>query len=377
MARSMLPEYPEAKRRAFARTILSKTLRMRRGESLLVETWSETLPWAESVVLEARILGARPMLVLEDEPTYWKSVAEAPTANVGHTGSHDWAALKASNAHLYFWGPMDTAREDARPASLRRRIDANDHEWFRLVQKFGIRSVRFDLGRTSEISARRYGVDVNAWRNELIAAATEDPTTLRRDGLRLGEALRRGREVRIVHPNGTDLSLRLAGRTPRIDDGVIDDADVRAGNVVTVVPSGVVTVAVAETVADGTFVSNATGAFFVQGREAPIKQGTLTFRRGRLEDYAFAAGGEAFRREFSRLGPGGDRPGFLSVGLHPGISSIPLLFDQERGTVTLAIGRNAPFGGATRTPRFVAFQSLRQATLEIDGRPVVDSGAIT
>ena len=33
------------------------TLEMKRGENLLVETWSATLEWAESLVLEARILG--------------------------------------------------------------------------------------------------------------------------------------------------------------------------------------------------------------------------------------------------------------------------------------------------------------------------------
>jgi aminopeptidase len=376
MCPSMLPEYPEAKRRQLARNVLQNTLRMKRGENLLVETWSSTLPWAESVVLEARILGVRPMLVVEDEETYWKSVKEAPAAHVGQVGSHDWAALKASDAHLFFYGPMDTEREEALQSSIAGRVEANDHEWFRLVEKFGVRSARFDLGRTSEFAARRYDVDLETWRRELIEGASVDPRTLQKDGARLGEVLRRGREAHITHPNGTDLTLRLAGRRPKVDDGVVDDADIRAGNVVAVVPSGVTTVSVDETYAEGRFVGTVTGVMFMAAGDRAIRGADWTFRRGRLSEFSFERGEEEFRREFSRLGPGKGRPGLISVGLNPQISSIPLLFDQERGVITIAIGRNSWAGGRTRSPRFTAYQSIRGGTLEIDGATVVDAGVL-
>src|SRR5580692_158828 len=149
MPPTMLPSYPEPQMRSLARNILRNTLRMKRGENLLIETWNATLPWASSMVVEARILGVRPMLVVEPEEAYWTSVAEAAPANVGQVGSHDWAALKAADAHMYFYGPMDTAREETLPDPVVGRISANDHEWFRLVEKNGVRSARWDLGRTS------------------------------------------------------------------------------------------------------------------------------------------------------------------------------------------------------------------------------------
>ncbi len=376
MSPSVLPSYPESKMRAFARNVLENTLRVKRGENLLIETWSSTLPWALSAVLEARIIGARPMLVVEDEETYWKSVAEAPTANVGQVGAHDWAALKASDAHLYFWGPLDTEREEALPKAIANRIHSIDHEWFRLIEKFGVRSARWDLGRTSELWARRYGVDLQRWRNELIEAATIDPRTMQKDGARIGHILRRGKEVRISHVNGTELILRLAGRRPKVDDGIVDDADVQAGFVVAVVPSGVTSVTVDETYAEGRFVSNNPGVMFVEGAETPVGPGDWTFAHGRLTRFSFETGGDAFRRAFAKEGPGKDRPGLLSVGLNPQISSIPLLFDQQRGIVTLAIGRNSHFGGLTRTPHFSAYQSLTGATLEVDGETVVEAGEL-
>ncbi|MCI4369797.1 MAG: hypothetical protein L3J81_00540 [Thermoplasmata archaeon] len=376
MPPSMLPTYPESQRRDLARNVLRHTLRMKRGENLLIETWSATLPWAESFVVEARILGARPMLLLEPEEAYWTSVAEAPPANVGQVGSHDWAALKAADAYMYFYGPFDTAREEALPAPVVGRIDATDHEWFRLIQKSGVRSARWDLGRTSEASAKRYGVDLARWRAELVDAATIDPRPLQKDGARIGDLLRRGREVRVTHPNGTDLTLHLAGRRPKVDDGVIDEADVKSGNVFAVLPSGVTSVAVDETFAEGTFVANITGVILARGAETPLRGGVLTFRRGRLAESSFESGGEEFRRVYAKFGAGKDRPGIFSVGLNPQITSIPLLFDQERGVITVSIGRNSWAGGATRTPHFTAYQGLRGATLEVDGAMVVDAGKI-
>jgi leucyl aminopeptidase (aminopeptidase T) len=376
MTLTMLPSYPESKRRELARNVLQNTLRLKRGQNLLIETWSSTLPWAESAVLEARILGARPMLLLEDEETFWQSVQEAPAAHVGHLGTHDWAALKAADAHLFFYGPMDTEREEALPPSVATRIGANDHEWFRLVEKYGVRSARFDLGRTSEFAAKRYGVELEKWRRELIDAATVDPRTLQKEGARIGEILRRGHEARVTHPNGTDLTLRLAGRRPRVDDGVVDDADLRAGNVVAVVPSGVVIVSVDETRAEGRFVANITGVMFLAMSDRAIRGGDWTFRGGRLTDFRFDSGGDEFKRAYSRLGPAKGRPGLISVGLNPQISSIPLLFDQERGVITFAIGRNWWAGGRTRAPRFTAYQSLRGGTLEVDGKAVVEDGTI-
>jgi len=372
----MLPTYPESTRRKLARNVLVNTLRARRGENLLIETWSATLDWAKSFVLEARMLGARPLLIVEDEETLWKSVEEAPIANVGRIGSHEWAALKDADIHVYLYGPLDTAREEKLPKSFLARINAQDHEWFRLIEKCGVRSARFDLGRTNEAGARNYGVALETWRRELVEGATVDPRTLQKDGAKVARPLRGGREVVITHPNGTHLTLRLAGRAPRIEDGVVDDNDVRAGMLMSIVPSGVVSVTVDESVAEGTFVANIPGVMFAQGVETPLRPGSLEFKKGRVASHSIGSAGDEFRRSFSRLGPGKERPGLLSIGLNPNISSIPLLFDQEKGVITLAIGRNSHFGGETRTPRFTAYQSIRGATLTVDGDPLVDQGEL-
>ncbi len=372
----MLPDYPEATRRAFARNLLRHGLRLARGENLLIETWTATLPWAVSLSLEARVLGARPLLSLKDEASYWKSLEENPNGLLGKAGDHEWAALRASDAYVSLYGPMDTAREERLPASVARRAASSDHEIMRLIDKYRIRTLRWDLGRTNEIWARRYGVDLGRWRTELIQATSVDPRRMRREGLRVADLLRKGREVSITHPNGTSLSLRLARRRPKLDDGMIDDDDIRAGNIALVVPSGVVSVTPLETFAEGTFVSTSTGALWIREEEGHVPSGRWTFRHGRLAEFEIAGDGTRLRQELRRLGNPNLHPGLLSVGLNPRISSIPLLFDQERGAITLMIGRNVQLGGQSRTPRLSVYLPLQGGSVEIDGTLVVDRGSL-
>jgi leucyl aminopeptidase (aminopeptidase T) len=372
----MLPSYPEATRRAFARTLLRKTLRLGRGENLLIETWSATLPWAVTLSLEARTLGARPLLSVKDEEAYWRSLAESPTGQLGRVGAHEWAALQASDAYVYLYGPMDAAREEALPKAALRRVRSNEHELMRVIQKHGVRTVRWDLGRTSELWARRYHIDLRHWRQELIDASLVDPGPMQRDGARIAARLRRGREVAISHPNGTRLFLRLAHRRPKVDDGVIDDEDVRAGNIVMIVPTGVTSVTVHEAYAEGTFAANATGVLYARNTEIPLPPARWSFRQGHLEAGAGSGPRGARRAEVAELGGSSARPGQISVGLNPRLSTIPLLFDQERGTLTLEVGRNVEIGGKSRTPRLSAYMPLRSGTLEIDGETLVDRGRI-
>ncbi len=370
----MLPDYPEALRRAFARNLLRRALQIVRGENVLIDTWSATLPWAITVSEEARAMGAQPLLSVHDEAAYWRGLEAAPDSQVGRVGEHQWAALKASDAFVFFYGPMDTTREEAVPPVVSRRTEANNHEMMRLVQKYRVRTLRWDLGRTSAVWARRYGIDLANWRRELVEAAMLDPSGMQRDGTRIAHRLRAGRELKITHRNGTDLTLRLGHRRPRVDDGIIDKRDVREGAIMTVIPSGVTSVTVDERFAEGSFVSNHTGVFWAEARETPIPPTRWTFRDGRLADVDRGIGGRRLRRAIAALGNPHIPPGLISVGLNPRISNIPLLFDQSRGTITLEIGQNDQRGGRTRTPHLVAYADLTGGSLSVDGEALVDRG---
>ena len=366
--------------RAVARRVLAENLQVKRGENVTIETWSATLPWANAVVLEAFRLEARPMLLLVDEPTYWQAVDSLPPNVLGRVGSHEWAALRETDAYVFFFGPQDSVREAAVPPSRYGSLVAYEDEWFRIIEKHGVRTVRLDLGRIAPAAARRYHLDVDEWWKETIDALQVDPAVLHREGQRVGAALQRGRSLHITHPNGTDLELRLKGRRPRIHDGLVDRKDVQAGEVFEMLPSGWVAVAPDERFADGEFNSNVPSSAGASGGESthpvPVRGGRWRFRDGRLDRFTYESGGEEFGKLYRRLGQGKERPGAVNIGLNPKIRTLPGMEDQRRGRVTFMIGRNSYLDGATQTPYFHGYLVLDGADVQVDGRWLVRSGEI-
>src|SRR5207247_414260 len=75
---------------ALAKNVIRRTLHIQPKENVIVETWNHGLPIATEVVYQVRAAGARPMLLFEDEDTYWKSVTTLPESKLGQVGSHEW-----------------------------------------------------------------------------------------------------------------------------------------------------------------------------------------------------------------------------------------------------------------------------------------------
>ena len=375
------PTYSDRKARAVASLVLSKTLRVRAGENVTVETWSGTLPWANAFILEARRLGARPVLLVEDEETFWASVASGDLKALGTPGRHEWALLERTDAYVFFWGPGDMAREMRLPPKTRDLLWGYDDRWFTTANRIGLRMARLFLGRVTEASAAVFGVDAAAWRRELVAATLVDPETMHRSGLHVAERLQQGTDVHIMHPNGTDLSLRLRHRPPVVQTGLFDGrtsrkgghASARRGLLEANIPAGYVVTALDEDAAEGRYVSNRLS--FLEGPR--LRGGIWEFRNGRLIHYSYLEGREAFDREYAAAGRGRDAPGTLSIGLNPRIHSAPLMNDQALGMVTLSIGANRYAGGTTETKNsFKSWLLLAGADVTIDGRPLVRKGKV-
>jgi leucyl aminopeptidase (aminopeptidase T) len=354
-----------------AKQMLTKTLRLRRGENLLVETWTHMLPWAQAIVLEARKLGLRTLVLYEDEATYWKSVEECKATDLGRASDPELAALAKTDGYIFLWGPEDRPRLNALPPEKVEALQAYNHRWYQVAEKAHLRGCRFELGRATAPAARLYGVPLGSWQQEIIEASLVDPAPMAREGVRLATRLRRGRELRIRHANGTDVTLQLAGRRPTVDDGVVDAADVRDGNNLTTLPAGAVYVALEERTASGRFLANRTSYL----RKGAVTGGRWTFAEGRLTEFEYLSGGEGVQESFEKASPGKDRPGFLSIGMNPKVHRAPGLEDLERGTLLLGVGSNTFYGGKNRS-NFQSWLGLAGAHVEVDGKTIVADGEV-
>jgi leucyl aminopeptidase (aminopeptidase T) len=356
-----------------ARGVLRQRLRVRPKENVTIETYPSSLPWATGFVREARRLGAKPILLYEDERSYWTAVEEGRASLLGTPGEHEWAALGDSDVYVYFWGPETLARRRAVTEAEAEKLTAFNLAWYQAARKAGLRGARMGIARVTPANARLFGVPFGRWREQVFRASLRDPAALRASARSLGRRLERGRSVRIRHSNGTDLTLALAGRKANLTVGdvtpeMMKTAFGRMANV----PDGTVYVAVDETTAEGTFVANRPTTSV---GEPPLEGGRFTFRDGRLVRSAFRRGGGSFRTSYRTARPGKERPSFLEIGLDPDLGGAPMFEESERGALTVGVGRNVGFGGKTDT-NFLGYLTLTGAELTLDGRAVVRRGRL-
>ncbi|MCI4318422.1 MAG: aminopeptidase, partial [Thermoplasmata archaeon] len=331
-------------RAQFARSILTRNLDVRKGERVMIETWTHTLPWAAAMAREARRLGARPLLVYEDEEAYWDSVAAGEEKLLGKPGKHEWAALEKSDVYVYFWGPADRAKLFQLPGETLERLQAFNEDWYDRAIKSGVRGARLEIARPSAPLASLYGANADDWLKEVAEASLVDPSTLAKDARKLAKRLVNGSRLTIRHPNGTSLTLHLAGQKPRMTTGRSREKGANTGRygVMVTIPAGSVTVALDSSRGDGSLLANRT-SYFERGTDTGAR---WRFKGGRLTSRAFATGAEMFEEPFKTGGKGRDRLGTLTIGLNPRVTHAPQLEDLERGTLTIAVGNNAYLGGS-------------------------------
>jgi len=352
-----------------AQLVLTRSLRLRRGQSVIIETWPHAIDLAEEFVVQARRLGIRPMVLYEGERSFYDSQRLARVADGAAISAPELAAVAATDAYVYLPGPADPKRWAELPTARKAVINRWLETWNHALRGRGVRACYAFFAAGTEAAAREYGVDLASWRREIREGSVVDPATFRKSSRRMTARLRSGRRVTITHPNGTHIDLGLAGRIPFLEDGSVDEEDVRAGHYWTVVPGGFLTVALDERFAEGRFVANRLS----RHRRGVNTGAQWTFHGGRLISYESEDNTGVFAEAFRTGGPGHDRPALLSVGLNSRIRNSPLQDDQGRGVVSLYIGANDHFGGRTRSS-FVDYALLEGADVLVDGRPIVRAG---
>ena len=358
----------------FASALLAGALRLKRSENLIIETWNHTLPYAAACVVEARRMGVRPILWVEEETAYWRSLDVAPTVSRwGGVGEHEWRALGEADGYVFFPGPADRGRLRSLPNATRGALLGYNDEWYRRARATKLRAVRSVLGYASDQQAALWGVSGPAWREQLIAAtASADLGQIQRDAARLATKLKSAKQLRITAANGSDLTVKLRGREPWKDDGVVGPDDLAAGRNVTNAPPGSVVVAVDEHSAEGLVVANRP-SFTPDGR---LEGGQWEVKGGHLGNAWYTDGQAAFDTSYQQASKGKDLLSFVSIGLNPALApGVAQVEDQEAGAVAFGIGGNQFYGGSNRCP-FVSWIVLGEATVAFDGKPLIDRGKL-
>lgn len=355
-----------------ARSTLSAYLGVRRGEPVTVEAWSHALPWASAFVVEARRLGADPVLAVEDEEGFFTTLAlqsrgAVPTAPVRLTDR--------GGAYVYFSGPREFARLLAlSPRELARTVARHGPSWTRRALGSGIRSARMAVAEVTPTAAERFAVGLDGWRREVVGASVVPPFRLASAATARLRRLAHASVLRVVHPNGTDLTVRLrphggtaeTGRAPR-RGGSSRQPWLR-------IPTGRLTIPVARRSATGVWEANRPTYHRFAGD--PVDSGVrLQFAEGHPTGFSFERGGRAFADLFLRGRSFRAEVSAVRFGLNPAIVRAPESGDLALGTIGLVLRPPAERAGAAGDSDYVSL--LAGADAQLDGHRWLSEGRPT
>jgi leucyl aminopeptidase (aminopeptidase T) len=355
----------------FARAVVRQAARIRENENVIIETWDNGLKAALEVLYECRRVGAKPLFVLEDEETWWRSVEGLPKGRTGRVGSHEWSALEEAKAYIFFPGPGDIARYRRLGMDRAMAATAYNSEWYRRAAKARVRGVRVLLGYVGEARAEAYGFNHKRWTEAVLQAGRVNLSVLSKKAKRLRGILKAGKAVRITAKNGTDLRFRLVKRDVFIDDGITDRADLDMKNNMADFPPGEVFMSISERSAEGLVIFDLPTPSFgtwVDGLQ-------WTFENGRLVSHKVRRNKKLFEEPYARDRGDKDRLGGISIGLNPRMSRDYLWAGFSAGCVGLTLGGNTWIGGKNKS-NFSFGGYLSRATVEVDGKAVVTSGRL-
>ncbi|HKT22603.1 MAG TPA: hypothetical protein VJR06_08350 [Nitrososphaerales archaeon] len=373
-----MSESPTSLERAAARNLVKNYLRVQPGENVIVEAWSHTLSMSSAMVDEVRRVGASAFLAYENDDAWWRAMMRKQAKLLGRLSDPEWAALKAADVFVQFWGPADSARLAKLPEKkLDEWADGWFDRWYKTARSTGLRGGRMAMGWVTDSRARKWGVRKEQWKKNLLEACLVDPKEMARSGQRLVSALTGTKRVRITHPNGTDVEVALGAAAPRVYNGYphprnrgYSEYDMMAN-----FPDGRVRIALDGKTAEGEIISSHRSYDEVWFPWATYSGGRFEFSGGKLTSFSFEEGGPEFSEHFARGTPGKDRPGWLSIGLNPKIKDLPYQEDRGQGCVLLAVGRNAYLGGSNPSD-FTGWICLAGSEVSVDGTPVVRAGKI-
>ena len=361
------------------KNVLRHTLRVGPGENVIVEAWNHGLPIAAEFVFQIRAMGAQPLLLFEDEETFWRSAAVLPMTRHGKVGGHEWAALETADAYVFVSGPSDISRIPQVGIDRYDAMMAYADEWYERAANSRIRGAQIDLGYVTESRARTYGFDLHAWRQMMLEASSVEPRELRRAGAGIQRMLSRKGHVEISAPNGTRFEVDLGGRHAHLEDGVVTPQALIKGENMASIPAGEVYVAPRERTGAGTIRFDRPIASVGRWAREIVRRAwlpglTFAFDDGRAK-WSCEQNAELVLPGWKRAKEGRDLLAGIGIGLNPKAQTGYLQDDLVAGNAYVAIGDSGEFGGRN----FVDFGlagTLTGATVTVDGTTLIEQGRI-
>lgn len=362
---------------ALSANLVTQSIGVREGDNVLITGGADNIELLEDIAVHVRRAGAFPMITIQSDRLTRRMVVDVPEQ---YDTQQDAFALALA-------GLVDVAISVDQPSAPDLLADIPDDRMARRAQagaavgeafeKADIRLV--NLGNSmnpSPANANRLGLSQEELARVFWAGVGVDPSTIQSRGEALRGKLAAGQVLHITAPNGTDLTVNIAGRPSFVSDGMITEEEAAKGGASKFLwlPAGEVYVAPVPGSAQGTVV----GDQHFEGQQ--ISGLTLTFAGGKLTGMSATSGIEPLQSAYDAAA--GDRKSEFAVvdfGINPAVKSstagAPIRTWVADGIVSVGIGNNTWAGGDNNST-FGLFLHIPNATVTLDGNVIVEGGVI-
>ena len=351
---------------------------IKEGEIVMITGRGQDAELLEDLAVATRSVGAFPMILYSSDRLSKRLFFDVPEKYDAQMDALDMKMANVANVVISLGNGMsENLFEGADPKRMAARGKANESIG-QAYLKNNVRTV--ELGNNlypTAWRAARFGMSQDDLAKTFWNGVNIDYADLQKRGGEVKAALAAGDEVKLTHPNGTDLTVKIKGRPILVSDGIISAEDMKAGGAANAayLPAGeVYTTPVAGT-ANGKLVNSKA---FYRGKE--IDNLTMTFKDGKMTAMTGEGAGFAdMKAEYDAVNdPRKDEFSFLDLGINPNVklpAGSAVGNWVPAGTISVGTGGNTWAGGSNNVP-YGQTVSLPGATVTLDGKPIIEGGTL-
>ena len=329
-----------------ARQIIRDALRVRDQERVWIHTWDHTLGLAQEVAQQAQLHGATATISVMTENLLSHLLKKAPQEAVTTPPTHWLTGISKANALVVLDGPNDPGIFKAAEKGKALHVTGQTTQLLSSAFTNRVRTLFVRTTGFTEQAAQVYGLSHSKLMQENNRCISANQSAMIDLGQQIGRLLTKHRDIHLSSSEGTDLRFRTQGN-PLINDGIIDQDDIKTKNVLAELPAGSISIPINASSAEGTVVFNWPRGYLGD----TIQNLRLDFTKGQLTGLRALKGEKTIERAL-RAGTGAkDNLTRLTLGINPN-ASLPLgqpLDELIPGSITLGLGDNSFIGGRNRS----------------------------
>jgi leucyl aminopeptidase (aminopeptidase T) len=361
--------------RVVARNLVQAGM-VKAGDKVLIRGSVRDAALLEDIAVEARRLGAHPLITISSDRLVRRSYDEVPPTFDNITSPVDMLIVNNFDVQI----DVDVGENEGLLAGVPvARRTARSKAAVPVSEAYFRRNVRLvNLGNglyPTVALARRLGVPQAALTAAFWRAASVSSASLRTKGEALRKSFNDDAVVTITAPNGTNISLRVNPKDGFVSDGALTADKVRQGSAAaaTYLPAGELILPAINGSANGRIVLD---RLVWDGRL--IRGLTLVFEKGVLTAMTAENDMSALEARYEAASGDKNRFGFIDIGINEQ-TKLPVgsgrVVWTAPGAIVFGFGDNRGFGGDNRSD-FGFSAQLGGATLTVDGKPLISAGRL-